>query len=429
MCTIGVLSSLDLSPQPTPGLFSPFSRNRLITTSLVGRQALYQGLYFVSVAAIGLSLCAKTLLNGNFPEPSTTVLLVLFGLISYHLPVALPSGIYVNPGFPLLMGALFRYGIAPALLVIVPSMLLHFWTRRHGLSNCLFNAGQFTLSLYAAKQVGSWMGWVAGVAATDRDLVTIVLMILAYDATNILFITGADLFVSKTSFLEAFVKNFFTDRKSLMAVRGFLTLVGTVISSHLGNTAFVVIFLGVMLLRRQNEFQKELLQKTKESQTDPLTGIYNLRYLREWVDTEFSNLALNNEPCTMIFIDVDGLKHINDLYGHDMGNCLLCHLSQVIKTSIRTEDVLARYGGDEFLVMCPKTNTSGGLVAAQRILNAARSESVSLGEAKIDINLSIGVASWPEHGDTAYDVIRMADKSMYMSKKHGGNRAMPADRL
>jgi len=368
-------------------------------------------------------------LNGNFPEPSTTVLLVLFGLISYHLPVALPSGIYVNPGFPLLMGALFRYGIAPALLVIVPSMLLHFWTRRHGLSNCLFNAGQFTLSLYAAKQVGSWMGWVAGVAATDRDLVTIVLMILAYDATNILFITGADLFVSKTSFLEAFVKNFFTDRKSLMAVRGFLTLVGTVISSHLGNTAFVVIFVGVMLLRRQNEFQKELLQKTKESQTDPLTGIYNLRYLREWVDTEFSNLALNNEPCTMIFIDVDGLKHINDLYGHDMGNCLLCHLSQVIKTSIRTEDVLARYGGDEFLVMCPKTNTSGGLVAAQRILNAARSESVSLGEAKIDINLSIGVASWPEHGDTAYDVIRMADKSMYMSKKHGGNRAMPADRL
>ena len=123
-----MLSSLDLSPQPTPGVFSPFSRNRLITTSLVGRQALYQGLYFVSVAAIGLSLCAKTLLNGNFPEPSTTVLLVLFGLISYHLPVELPSGIYVNPGFPLLMGALFRYGIAPALLVIVPSMLLHFWS-------------------------------------------------------------------------------------------------------------------------------------------------------------------------------------------------------------------------------------------------------------------------------------------------------------
>lgn len=371
----------------------------------------------------------KTLLNGTFPEQRTVVMLALFGLISYHLPVALPSGIQMNPGFPLLMATLYCYGVAPSLLVIVPSMLLHFWTRKHGLANCIFNAGQFTLCLYAANKVGAWMGWVPGVAATDGDLFTIILMILAYDVTNTVFVTGADLFVSKTSFAESFVKNFFTERKSVMAVRGFITLVGTVVSSHLGNMAFVIIFVGVMLLRRQNEFQKELLEKTRESQTDPLTGIYNLRYVREWIDTEFSQLALNNEHCSVIFMDVDRLKHINDRYGHETGNSLLCHLSEVMKDNIRNGDVLARYGGDEFLVLCPKTDTTGGLAVGQRILEAARFEAIESGDETVKMNVSIGVASWPEHGDTAYDVIRMADKAMYLSKRQGGNEVTSADKL
>lgn len=273
------------------------------------------------------------------------------------------------------------------------------------------------------------MGWVPGVAATDGDLFTIILMILAYDVTNTVFVTGADLFVSKTSFAESFLKNFFTERKSVMAVRGFITLVGTVVSSHLGDMAFVIIFVGVMLLRRQNEFQKELLEKIRESQTDPLTGIYNLRYVREWIDTEFSQLALNNEHCSVIFMDVDRLKHINDRYGHETGNSLLCHLSEVMKDNIRNGDVLARYGGDEFLVLCPKTDTTGGLAVGQRILEAARFEAIESGDETVKMNVSIGVASWPEHGDTAYDVIRMADKAMYLSKRQGGNEVTSADKL
>lgn len=420
---------MDEPRKPTSNVLSSFYRNRWITTNLVGREALYQGLYLASIAAIGFPLCVKTLLNGIFPEQRTVVMLALFGLISYHLPVALPSGVQMNPGFPLLMATLYCYGVAPALLVIVPSMLLHFWTRKHGLANCIFNAGQFTLCLYAANKVGAWMGWVPGVAATDKDIFTIILMILVYDVTNTVFITGADLFVSKTSFVESFVKNFFTERKSVMAVQGFITLMGTVVASHLGDMAFMIIFVGVMMLRRQNEFQKELLEKTKESQTDPLTGIYNLRYVREWIDTEFSQLALNNEHCAVIFIDVDRLKHINDRYGHDTGNSLLCHLSEVIKDNIRNEDVLARYGGDEFLVLCPKTDTFGGLAVGQRILDAARFEAIESDDETVEMNLSIGVASWPEHGDTAYDVIRMADKAMYISKRRGGNEVASADKL
>lgn len=432
------------SPQPIPSRYSSKENasahkrreqsehryaNRLITTNLSGRKALYQGIYFLSVAAIGLTLCIKMLISNSLPDMGTTALLAVLGLISYHLPVSLPSGVQINPGFPLLMAALFRHGIACAIIVIVPSMLLHFWTRNHGLTNCLFNAGQFTLSLYAAMAVGMRMGWRPGIPATDKDVVTIILMILSYDVVNNLFLTGANLFENPTSFTQSFAKTFFTDRKWVMGVRTFLTVIAMVLCSYMGNLVFLIVFIGVMVLRRQNEFQKELIERTRESLTDPLTGVYNVRYVRMWIETEFPRLAAKKEPCAILFIDVDNLKHINDVYGHEIGNCLLRHLSEVMRKNIRGEDILARYGGDEFIILCPGTDARGGFLVGERILSAAQSQPVCSDEVEIALNLSLGVASWPAHGDTPYDVIRMADKAMYLSKRRGGNRVMLADEL
>lgn len=114
--------------------------NRLITTKPEGRDAVALALYFSAFALAGLPLNIRIALTRPLPEPRTALLLSILGLVSYHLPATLPSNVRLHPGFPLLMGALYSHGCSAAILVIAPAMLLHFFTRRHGLLNCLFNA-------------------------------------------------------------------------------------------------------------------------------------------------------------------------------------------------------------------------------------------------------------------------------------------------
>ncbi len=427
-------------PQSTPPVSSgntglpqstnqPEPVNRLIKTNLKGREAIYQALYFLAVASVGIPLFIRILLTMPLPEPKTTALLAALGLVSYHLPVVLPSRVHILPGFPLVMGALFSHGIAAATLVIIPSFLLHFFTRKHGLCNCLFNAGQFTFCLYAADTVRRLVGWNPGTPASNLDLITVILMIAVYDITNILFVTGSRAIETKEPGTECFGKMFYDERKVVLAQRTFLAVVSMLLSSHMGNIAFVIVFVGVLCLRLQNRFQKELVEKTQEAETDPLTKTHNLRYLEKWLDTEFKALVESKKHCSVIFLDVDNLKTVNDTHGHSTGDQLLIHIAAIISANTRSKDRIARYGGDEFIVLCPNTNLTQAGSIAKRIQEAAGKKPFAYNGVTIEFGISIGVAAWPEHGETGTDVIRMADKAMYLSKTKGGNTIHTAAKL
>lgn len=403
--------------------------NRFIKTRLKGREALGHAAYFLTVAAVGIPICIKILVTEPLPEMKTTILLSVLGLVSYHLAVVLPSNVQVHPGFPLLISALFCHGISAAILVIVPSFLLHFYTKKHGLCNCLFNAGQFTLSVYAAESAGLWAGWKQGTPATNLDLVPIVFMILAYDTVNVLLVCVSRAIENNEAVLESFVKLFYIERRAVLAQRTFLAVVAMLLSSHMGNIAFIVVFIGVLSLRLQNRFQKELVIKTEEARTDPLTQVHNLRFLETWVETEFKSLVESKSRCSFIFLDVDGLKAVNDSYGHNVGDSLLIHVAKIITANTRSRDRVTRYGGDEFIVLCPDTNLAQAESIARHILEAANKTPFIHSDAKIEFGISIGVASWPEHGETSTDIIRMADKAMYLAKRSGGNTVHTAASL
>jgi diguanylate cyclase (GGDEF)-like protein len=403
--------------------------NRFIKTNLKGREVTYQAIYFLAVASVGIPLFIRVLLTRPLPEPKTTALLVTLGLVSYHLPVVLPSRVHILPGFPLVMGALFSHGIAAAALVIIPSFLLHFFTRKHGLCNCLFNAGQFTICLYTADYVGRLAGWNPGIPASSPDLIPVILMIVVYDAANILFVTGSRAIETREPVAESFVKMFYDDRKAVLAQRTFLAVVAMLLSSHMGNIAFIIVFIGVLSLRLQNRFQKELVEKTEEAETDPLTKTHNLRYLEKWMDTDFKALVESKKHCSVIFLDVDGLKAVNDAYGHSAGDQLLIHVAGIIADNTRSKDRIARYGGDEFIVLCPGTNLTQATSIAKRIREAASKKPFAYNEVTIEFGISIGVAAWPEHGETGTDIIRMADKAMYLAKTKGGNTVHTASKL
>jgi diguanylate cyclase (GGDEF)-like protein len=124
----------------------------------------------------------------------------------------------------------------------------------------------------------------------------------------------------------------------------------------------------------------------------------------------------------MLLIDSDSLKTVNDTYGHEAGNQLIKSTVQCIQDQLRETDVLARYGGDEFVVLLPETPCACAAGVAARIRQSVENTPLSTSNKKIRITVSIGVASYPEHGTNFKAIMEKTDKAMYQSKSAGRNR-------
>lgn len=143
--------------------------------------------------------------------------------------------------------------------------------------------------------------------------------------------------------------------------------------------------------------------------------------MQKWLNAEFSTEPEGKGNCCFIFSDIDGLKAVNDRYGHDAGDRFLVYVAEILWANVRDKDKIVRYGGDEFVIALPRTGLQQAAAVAMRILQVSDSNPFLVDGAKVDFGISIGVASWPEHGETMLDAIRMADKAMYVAKKSGGN--------
>jgi len=158
------------------------------------------------------------------------------------------------------------------------------------------------------------------------------------------------------------------------------------------------------------------------SQTDELTGLLNLRAFNLILEKEIARATRSNLPFAVLMLDVDGLKITNDRYGHGAGSRLLQVVADAICSSSRTADVLARYGGDEFVILLTNTGAAEAHTAAGRIRTAARNASFEYKGERIETSVSIGIASFPENVSHPEDVLDKADLALYNSKRSGRNR-------
>jgi diguanylate cyclase (GGDEF)-like protein len=158
------------------------------------------------------------------------------------------------------------------------------------------------------------------------------------------------------------------------------------------------------------------------SQTDDLTGLLNMRAFNNVLEKEIARVTRYAQPFTVIMIDVDGLKSVNDQYGHTTGSRLITTIAQSIKDSVRTTDVLARYGGDEFVVLMTHTSTEHARMAAERIRAAIHNTAFDMKGNRISTTVSIGIASFPEGVAEAAEVLDKADIALYKSKQSGRDR-------
>jgi len=159
------------------------------------------------------------------------------------------------------------------------------------------------------------------------------------------------------------------------------------------------------------------------SDTDELTGLKNRRAFNSELSMEVKKSIRYSRPFTIMMLDADYLKQVNDKYGHGVGDKLIVSISQVITDSLRETDLLARYGGDEFVAMLPDTNDEKAIDVAERIRIAVENTSISADRASVSSTLSIGIACFPDDSDNIDEIRKKADKALYASKHNGRNNA------
>ena len=164
----------------------------------------------------------------------------------------------------------------------------------------------------------------------------------------------------------------------------------------------------------------DLFQAVREQAiTDGLTGLYNRRYFEEYIAKEVTRSLRQNQPFSLIGIDLDFLKKINDEHGHAYGDLAIRTVADVLKNNARSIDVAARMGGEEFNILLPGIDSQGAMTAAERIRKAIEEKELDvIGR----ITASVGVATFLEHSDNLEDLLELTDQAMYQSKRLGRNR-------
>lgn len=160
--------------------------------------------------------------------------------------------------------------------------------------------------------------------------------------------------------------------------------------------------------------------------TDGLTGLYNYRHFQERYREEVNLCRRYQHPLAIMLIDLDGFKQVNDTYGHLEGDYLLVQLADVLTHALRNTEFIARYGGDEFVVLMHATNLQGGIAAAKRVVQAVRETQFldTMGQARLKISVSIGVAAYPNTTENPAEVLEKADEALDIAKRSGRNQVV-----
>jgi len=156
---------------------------------------------------------------------------------------------------------------------------------------------------------------------------------------------------------------------------------------------------------------------------DTLTRLYNRSQLNQVLEAEFRKSLLEKQPLSVIMVDIDHFKAINDRYGHDEGDRVLIHVAGLLKASLRKHDIVARFGGEEFVIVLPRALMKDALIIAERIRRSVEATPLDGGKEKFHVTVSLGIAAipavWPESKE---ELIKFADTALYEAKGKGRNR-------
>ena len=187
------------------------------------------------------------------------------------------------------------------------------------------------------------------------------------------------------------------------------------------------------LIRKSEESNLTILQLNKKlsklALKDPHTGLYNRRYLKETLEKELSLAKRHAQSLSVLMMDIDYFKSVNDAYGHTFGDLVLKQFTKTLKKVIRKYDIIFRFGGEEFVIISPRTDRATSLMLAKRLLRTINAHSFGDKTHAIKLKLSISVASYPEDGLVirGIDLVSLADQILNKVKEYGGNKVYSSE--
>ena len=156
---------------------------------------------------------------------------------------------------------------------------------------------------------------------------------------------------------------------------------------------------------------------------DTLTGLYNRRYFEERLGLEAQKSFYGGTALSIVMIDIDHFKKVNDTFGHTEGDKVLREIAGLLRTSVRKKDTVARYGGEEFILILPEAGLEESLMIAERIRRLVGSTPFEIGQARVNLTVSSGISNFPSHrAGSKEELVKMADQALYDAKRGGRNR-------
>jgi diguanylate cyclase (GGDEF)-like protein len=187
----------------------------------------------------------------------------------------------------------------------------------------------------------------------------------------------------------------------------------------------------LLLQQQKDELQKRLTdieqlknRISEQAIRDPLTNLFNRRFLNEFMERELALARRNQKPLAVVMLDLDHFKQLNDQFGHQTGDTVIEMVAKHLLRQSRRTDILFRYGGEEFLVILPNTNAAQARHLAENWRHHVQQAQIFAKHQTISITLSAGLACYPEHGTTAFNLIQAADEALYQAKAAGRNQVM-----
>lgn len=229
--------------------------------------------------------------------------------------------------------------------------------------------------------------------------------------------------------LSLLLSTLITNISSILIILTFGSSNITIISTLLLNMIYFNLYI-LITLRLVNDF-KYINNLEQDNITDKLMGIYNRRYFDIAIEEKFNFCNNYNIPLSIIFIDIDNFKLINDNYGHLIGDEVLKHCATSVKKSIRTTDLFCRYGGEEVVIVCENTNLNGAYILAEKIRTIIENSPYIINESlnnnmiefgnKLFYTISIGISQNSKYTTNVKSLIEIADKNLYVAKQKGKN--------
>ena len=377
--------------------------------------------YLVVVSLAG-GLCLASMLSRVAPSRYAELLYVLpvYWPLS-QMTSRLPSGVRIAPAYPIIAAALVNLGAGLAALMCGARFLTLLF-KRERLLYATYVFGQLTISCWGAGLAYRLAGGVYGHLALPACIPAFLALGLAFDALNIGFAQGRVWLQEGTSggFLARWWRSLTVERGWATPVYHSLGMLAAILLLDRGPWGLVVTVLPLVGLHAFCRLFAEVDEARQSALTDRLTGIGNYRALTDWFATHFERLIAGSQPLSVLWLDADDLKQINDSLGHEAGNAVLKSIAQAILANTRGTDMVCRYGGDEFVVVLTDTGPEQARAIATRIQEAARLTPLEFDGVPLVASLSFGLASYPEHGSTMHGLLAASDQAMYDAKQLKG---------